>query len=144
MDSGVLAWAIPSVPESWKLPASHPLRQPEVGIETARRNIRISGLIPLHEAVRFILGSAAEAAAARSLLDRSGFGPKGSHYLLVAKDKPVADGMVFSNVGEALAHLVDAKVDRALYLTDVDSFPDKVPVELTYGHVRFAVLDGHK
>jgi len=52
--------------------------------------------------------------------------------------------MVFSNVGEALAHLVDTKVDRALYLTDVDSFPDKVPPELTYGHVRFDVLDGHK
>ena len=144
MEPAVLAWAIPTIPESLNLPTAHPLRQPDAVIETGVRNIRIPGMIPLHEAVRYILGSADEAAAARRLLENCGFGPKGRHYLLVARDKVVADGVVFPNVGEALAHLGKTKVDRALFLTAESSFPQKVPRELTYAYVKFQVWDGHK
>ena len=145
MEPCPLEWVFPAIPESFRLPSGHPMRHPEAFVSTAAHNIKIPGEIPLYRVIRYLLGTADEAEVARHLLENSGYGPKGQHYLLMADHHVVADGQVFPDLENALIHLVDGKIERALYVTDEDLFPNKeLPPAFKFHRIKFELLDWSK
>ena len=144
MCDDALATAFPLLLESIPLPIGHPLRHPHPSVITSPLSFWPDGGMYIHEVVRFILGSKAEAAAARELLDIARFGPTGTHYLMEGESKSVADGKAFGNTRDAIAYLKENHASSVLYLTCSTSFPAALPRALDHSGLAFYTLDGHK
>jgi hypothetical protein len=104
------------------------------------------GWIYVHEVIAYIHGSEDERMAARAILEREGYGPKGRHYLYCGeRGKPaVADGQPFKTREQALQYLKEKKVQVAYYFSLESSFPKMIPGEITYYGTAFRVLDHFK
>ena len=144
MPKEMLAIMFPALSESAPLPYSHPLRHPNPNVVTIPISMWPDGGLYIHQVVRYILGSEAEAAAARQLLQAANFGHTGKHYLLCSDSKAVADGKAFIRAKDAVEYLLNDHVDSVLYLTHETSFPTAIPDDLKHSGLSVHVLDGHK
>jgi hypothetical protein len=129
-----------------ELPTTHPLRHPKLVVMYQPSGKWDDGWIYVHEVAAYVLGSLDERAAARAILEREGYGPKGHHYLFCgeAGKRAVADGQPFKTREAALEHLKKEKVAVAFYFSTTSSFPATIPGELTYRGTAFRVLDRFK
>ena len=128
------------------LPEAHPLRHPKASVISQPLGILPKGGIHLNELIGYVLGSEDEATAARTLLQSSGYGPTGTHYLWAnnAKNRFIVDGHVFHTIRDAKEHLRENNIRVALYIEESQAFPSAIPAAFTSSAIALWTLDSHK